>query len=618
MKWGFNMDFDSFHHEPKSNQAYLYNADTVHIRLKVKKGIARDVRLIYGDPFLYEKDKEGDRHAWKPFADGEPMINDYDTEHHNFFFKSVKPAYRRMKYAFLIEKRYLFGAREVIDLDANPSLRHNLFNYFNFPFLNKEDLFSPPEWVKNQVWYSVFPERFANGDASLNTPGTKPWASVDTYSNDDLFGGDLKGLTDKLDYIADMGFTGLYLTPIFHAMSTHKYDTIDYHMIDPAFGDNAAFRDLVEKAHGKGIKIMLDAVFNHTGLYHPYFLDVIKKGHKSKYYDCFHIIDDNKPVFPLSYDSLMTKDRKFLRQQFKGPKDINYRTFAFTPFMPKINTMNPIMKHYLLDVGRHWIEKYDIDGWRLDVSNEIPHRFWREFRRSVKDAKPDAYIVGENWDNSNPWLEGDQYDAVMNYEILFPIWQFFGTKEDFPSYNATEFIHRINKVLTDYPKNVSQAMYNLVDSHDTARIKTICGEDERRVRLAYLFLFTYPGSPSIFYGGEIGVSGGHDPENRACMPWSEALHKSPLKDFLKRLINLRKTEADLRTVDFGWHTQRDSQVLMYEKGDLLVVMNNQDNPADVTLPEDKRNKTIEDLLLNRHFNVDETLRLSPFEAMIIK
>ena len=225
----------------------------------------------------------------------------------------------------------------------------------------------------------------------------------------------------------------------------------------------------------------------------------------------------------------MTINKDKIGHMFRSPELLNYRTFAFTPYMPKLNTSNQIMREHLLDVAKFWIEKYDIDGWRLDVSNEVAHRFWRDFRDTVKTAKKETYIVGENWDNSNPWLLGDQYDGVMNYEILIPIWNYFGTNIDNPKYSSTQFKYRINKVLTDYPKNVLRSMYNLVDSHDTTRILEICSNNEELVKLPYLFLFTFPGAPSIYYGGEIGLTGKHDPDNRHCMPKDISLHNLNIK-----------------------------------------------------------------------------------------
>jgi len=611
------MNFDSFHHEAKSNYAYLYDKEHIHLRLKVKKGLTNNVKLIFGDPFYYKAQEDTNRYAWHPFEDGLVMTKDYETEHHDFFFVSVNPTFKRMKYAFLIDDQYLYGAREVVDLEKYPELRYNLFNYFNFPYVNEEDLFSPPSWVKDQVWYSIFPERFNNGDPSINKENTLPWGSEETVSNDQFYGGDLRGIIQKLDYLKDMGFTGIYMTPIFHAKASHKYDTIDYYTIDPNFGTNDDFKELVEKAHERGIKVMLDAVFNHSGLYHPFFLDVIEKGKKSKYYECFYIIDESKPVLPYPPSELKEKSREEMKELFK-PENINYRTFAFTPFMPKLNTMNPLMKEYLLDVSRYWIEEYDIDGWRLDVSNEIPHAFWRAFRKTVKDAKSDAYIVGENWDNSNPWLKGDQYDAVMNYEILFPVWQFFGTNIDFPNYTAQEFIYRINKVLTDYPKNVLESMYNLVDSHDTSRIMHLCDNNPNIVKLAYIFLFSFAGAPSIFYGGEIGLTGDHDPDNRRCMPWDESNQDLDLKAFLKRLITVRKATNELKYADIYWHETNHSHCLMYQKDDVLIILNNQSSKQEILLPKAYQEKRVTDLFNDLPVTLSQTITLDPYGFIIVQ
>jgi glycosidase len=603
------MEFDQLHHEPKSQYAYLYDKDTLHIRLRVKKNQTNNVKLIYGDPFLYKQGEDTNRYMWAPYEDGTPLIKEYETEFYDFFFIALSAEYKRVKYAFVIDDHYLYGAKEVVDLKKNPTLRFNLFNYFNFPFFNEEDLFNAPSWVKDQVWYSIFPERFHNGNPSIGKDHILPWGQTDKYSNDLFFGGDLEGIRQKLTYLKDIGFTGLYLTPIFHASTSHKYDTIDYYTIDPDFGTNESFKTLVDEAHALGMKVMLDAVFNHCGLKHPYFIDVLENGKKSPYFDYFYIIDENKPLLPLPYKELIDQPKSVLKSLFSDVSKINYRTFAFTPFMPKLNTMYKPLQQELLNISTYWIKNYDIDGWRLDVSNEIPHAFWREFRKAVKEAKKDAYIVGENWDNSNPWLKGDQFDAVMNYEILFPIWQYFGFQKEFIKINTEHFIYRINKVLTDYPKNILESMYNLVDSHDTSRIMHICDHQVDVVKLVYLFLFTFPGSPSIFYGGEIGLIGGHDPDNRRCMPWDEESHKHPLKEFIKTLIKLRKSEASFKAVDFKWIKQGD--LLMYEKENCLFVINNSSNPAEFSLPKNYSNGTL--LLGNNKSN-----QIKPYGYLVIK
>src|SRR5699024_5658775 len=201
------------------------------------------------------------------------------------------------------------------------------------------------------------------------------------------------GIIKHLDYLVDLGINGIYFTPIFKAHSNHKYDTIDYMEIDPQFGDKSTFKELVKACHEKGIRIMLDAVFNHSGYYFSQFQDVLEKGENSKYKNWFHIKD-----FPIQTDPVP-----------------NFDSFAFTSHMPKLNTEHPDVKQYLLDVATYWIKEFDIDGWRLDVANEVDHQFWREFRTAVKSVKQDVYILGEIWHDSMPWLQGDQFDAVMNY-----------------------------------------------------------------------------------------------------------------------------------------------------------------------------------------------------------
>ncbi len=613
------LDF-TVYHEAKSKYAYMYDKDTVHLRLLATKGKVKKIKVIYGDPFLWVP-VGNSLDEWTQVKDttNSTMKLEYQTEMYDHFFISLVPQFKRMKYAFIINDQYLYGCREIVDIIKNPEAIKNLFNHFNFPYLNEEDLFDAPSWVQDQFWYSIFPERFNNGDSSINPEGTLLWGSVDKYSNRQIFGGDLQGIINKLTYIKSVGFTGIYMTPIFSADATHKYDTVDYYQIDKAFGSNELFGKLVEEAHKLGIKVMLDAVFNHSGFRHPYFLDVVKNGKDSKYYDCFYIIDDKLPIVNFDMNEDYTIDRKNVKHIYANPGLLNYRTFAFTPYMPKLNTNNPIMKEYLLDVTRFWIEKYDIDGWRLDVSNEVSHKFWREFRTTVKNAKKETYIVGENWDNSNPWLQGDQYDGVMNYEILIPIWNYFGTNIDNPEYSSTEFMYGINKVLTDYPKNVIKAMYNLIDSHDTTRILEICSNNIELVKLPYLFLFAFPGAPSVFYGGEIGLSGKHDPENRGCMIWDKKSQNQNLQSYIKKLIKLRKNYPGFKLPDFEWIEVNDKfEFFIFKKGNLYFIMSKRYNPHDIILPEELQNTKVYDIYSETYLDLNVLLNIGSYGFYIFK
>ncbi len=560
------MDLSSVFHAAKSAMAYAYDSKTIHLRLKAKKGLLKSVTLMAGDPFQYHATDE--TFEWVAFAEDTPLTLEATTATHDIFFIAITPPFKRVKYAFILDDRYLFGTKEIIDLSLHPTLKRNLFNYFNFPYLLDQDRFQAPEWMKHQIWYSIFPSRFNRHSDAPKDPTMAAWDDLKALDNQKRYGGTIQGISEKMGYLKDMGFTALYLTPLFKASTQHKYDTVDYYQIDPEFGTNDDLKTMVQVAHEHGIKVVLDAVFNHTSVAHPFFQDVLTQGKDSPYYEYYTILDETKPVLPFDLETLKNKPYKELKKALKD-HDLNYLAFGFTPFMPKINCDHPEVRDYFLDVTRYWMEFAQIDGWRLDVSNEVSHDFWRAFRHTVKSINPDAAIIGENWDNSNPWLQGDQYDAVMNYGLLFPVWQTFGHVEGMPSYNAKQFCEAVNQVLTAYPKHVSSVMYNLVDSHDTSRLLSLTEGNVDRFKQSYLFLYAMPGSPSVFYGDEAGLDGGHDPLNRKPMPW-HALDESMLEWF-KWLNHFRQTESAFQSDTVRmWH--ENDQIHM-TRGDLWIILN---------------------------------------------
>lgn len=543
------------YHRPKNNFAYAYDKDKLHIRLRAKKNDLKSVVLLHGDPYVWGNN------GWE-FKKTE-MVRQASDDLFDYWHVEITPPYRRLRYGFELiseDERLFYGEKGFRSTAPTEDISY----YFAFPFLHSIDVFQAPSWVKDTVWYQIFPERFANGDPTLNPKGTLPWGSSKPTATN-FFGGDFQGVMDHLDYLVDLGINGIYFTPIFKAYSNHKYDTIDYMEIDPQFGDKETFRRLVRECHKRGIRVMLDAVFNHSGYYFPPFQDVLKNQEKSPYIDWFHLRE-----FPVKPDP-----------------EPNYDTFAFVGTMPKLNTENPEVRAYLLKVARYWVEEFDIDGWRLDVANEVDHQFWRDFREEVKSIKPDVYILGEIWHDSMPWLRGDQFDAVMNYPFTNSVIDFFA-KDDI---TVEEFSNSITKVLYMYPENVNEVQFNLLGSHDTSRVLTQANGEIDRVKLLYLFQLSFIGTPCIYYGDEIGMVGGQDPGCRACMIWDETKQNRELFTFIKNLIEMRKTipgfgnDGTFSIVAFD----HQASTLVYEKRAddrrLVFIMNNSTEEQSVSLPD---------------------------------
>ncbi|HEY4554715.1 MAG TPA: glycoside hydrolase family 13 protein, partial [Bacillaceae bacterium] len=486
--------------------AYACAKGQIQIRIKTAQGDIDSVLLLYGDPYHWQDGK------WI-YSELEMQKAGTDSLY-DYWEASVTSPYKRFRYGFELAsggEKTFFGEAGFFS-ERSTDIAH----YFCVPYAHESDIFQAPDWVKDTVWYQIFPERFANGDPDNNPEGTLAWGKTDPTPTN-FFGGDLEGVIQNVGYLRELGITGIYFTPIFEAHSNHKYDTIDYMKLDPQFGDKDTLKRLVAVCHENGIRVMLDAVFNHSGFYFPPFQDVLKNGLDSRYKDWFHVLE-----FPLATEPMP-----------------NYETFAFTPFMPKLNTQNEEVREYLLRVARYWVEEFDIDGWRLDVANEVDHAFWRDFRREVKAIKPDLYILGEIWHDSMPWLRGDQFDAVMNYPLTRNVLDLFAKGSITPHM----FVENMTTVLFMYPDTVQKSAFNLVGSHDTPRVLNECGGDKRRLKQIFTFLLTFIGSPCIYYGDEIGMDGGQDPGCRKCMEWDKEKQDRELFAHVQKLIRLRKEQA---------------------------------------------------------------------------
>lgn len=444
--------------------------------------------------------------------------------------------------------------------------------------------FHTPDWAKGAVMYQIYTDRFCNGDPSNDPENVVLWREHGSVTNEECFGGDLAGITDKLDYLQNLGINGLYLTPINEAPSNHKYDTTDYTKIDPRFGDEETFKHLVKEAHKRGIRVMLDGVFNHSGYYFAPWQDVLAKGPKSEYYDWFMINE-----WPFDKNGQAAKKKQ-------------YYTFAFFDSMPKINTNNPKVRKYFVDICANWVENYGIDGIRLDVANEVSHRFCKELHARVKEINPDIYILGEIWHNALPWLRGDEFDAVMNYPLGQSIKDFWIDK----SLTNEDFEYTINRCYTSYMQQTNDVLFNLLDSHDTKRLRSdVKNLDEYFAQIAVLFAM--PGSPCIYYGTEIAMEGSYDPDCRRCMPWSdiEAGKYAERSRIISTLIHLRRQEPLLKSRNFHFPNDYAAyrRVIQFQKVDfpdcyVEVLINCCEEDVEV-VPQGE-------ILLERHY-IDSTL-----------
>lgn len=554
------MDFNACIHRASDNYCYALNETSLVVNLKTGYEVDQ-VYIHYGDP--YEYGILGGNEGWHGVR--EEIVFRKRLKHQIWWTTTVHPKFKRMKYYFeLITKNETFYYFEDGFLTKDQmEIPGKTLQCFVNPWLNPVDVNKTPKWVNDTVWYQIFPDRFHNGNTENDPMNTKAWQHG-AVTNEQSYGGDLEGIIAKLGYLKDLGVNGIYLTPIFEATTSHKYDTTNYKKIDPQFGTNETFALLVKKAHEHGIRIMCDGVFNHSGSKFAPWLDVLAKGKESKYFDWFMI-----NTWPLASD-------------MKNTKDGSYYSFAFVKDMPKLNTNNPEVIDYFVDVCEFWIKEFDIDAIRLDVANETSHRFNKALHARLKQLKPDFYILGEIWHDAMHWLRGDEFDSVMNYPLTNAIQDFWVD----PTQTKKDFEYAINRCYTMYMQQTNDVLFNLLDSHDTVRLITKTQSlDVFYQQLA--ILFTMPGSPSIYYGTEIALEGKHDPDCRRCMPWSTLEEEENKRriHMIKELIALRITCDASKSLHFHFpNTIENTRVLEYikiaENGDKIeVILNCSDEPV---------------------------------------
>ena len=464
-----------------------------------------------------------------------------------------------------------------------------------------------PDWVKDAVFYQVFPERFANGDMGNDPQGTEPWGSTPKIEN--MMGGDLQGVAQRMGYLTQLGVNSLYFNPIFTAPSNHKYNTADYEHVAADFGGDAAFRELADVAHRNGVKIMLDGVFNHVSHQHKWFQDVREKGPKSEYFDRFTV--NNWPIkYTRDADGILRSD--------------DYASWWNFATLPVLKTDHPKVREYFLTgkdaIVKKWIRDGKVDGWRMDVADDsnFSADYWRTARKEIKSANPDAYMVAEHWHDASSMLQGDQFDGAMNYKhFTRPAIDFFAKKAN----TVDEFVRQLDN---PYSREARHGMFNILGSHDTPRFITQAGGDWYRQRPAAIFQMTYIGAPVVYYGDEIGMEGDKDPDSRRSMEWqyvpgnktkdgpglhtrdveapatgdaaagAETARKARAEQLFglyQKLIATRKAEPALRRGDFQvLATHNADNTLVYRRKaegierDAIVAINNNWVGKDIRVP----------------------------------
>ena len=542
------MNLGAIAHMPDNRYCYCLRPGYFLFRLQTGRGDLSGVVIHYQDKYIPLRFLDTRRKA--------PMKLVAQDRTHDYYEVELEIDVVCLRYYF--ELTDLEGNRKYYSncrfLDEAPT---DIDRMYDLPQnLREVERFEVPHWAANKVVYQVFPARFA----SSQKIDDKIWYKTPMKATSDLKG-DLKGIISRLNYIKKLGADILYLTPIFQSKSSHKYDTIDYYKIDSSFGTTEELIQLVNLAHELGLKVILDGVFNHTA---PEFF-------------AFRDLEDN-------WENTPYRNWYYCSEPPKRPKMIgvkpNYKCFSYFGGMPKLNLENQETGDYFIDVALYWLRIANIDGWRLDVADEISHRYWSRFRTAIKKEFPDALIVGEVWHYAADFLQGDNWDSVMNYHFRTAVMDFVAKE----TITATEFLDELGFLRGNLNNMCYPLMWNLIDTHDTPRALHECGENKDKLRLLAAFQMLLPGMPFIYYGDEVGMTGGADPDCRRGMLWDVQKQDLGLYDYYRRLIQVRKQYPCLIDGDLLEQFADDKLGLVFirRKGLLLVFHGRQ---GRVELPE---------------------------------
>lgn len=534
------------------DKPYAYGVGRTNLRVVVRTpaGAVHGGKVCFNDRYAWEDDD------YAPLREQAPLwlyARDGELEYWAADLRLHPP---RLRYRFGLESAEgtrWYGWDGLRD-SADPN------GAFEFAYVAEGDRPDSPAWAEGATFYQIFPDRFARSARGHRRAPVEKWDAP--VGRRTFLGGDLDGIVEQLEHIASLSVDALYLTPIFSSPSNHKYDTADYFSVDPDFGGNAALRRLVEALHARGMRLVLDGVFNHAGAQWPPFVDVQRNGRASRHADWFYLAGENGAE--------------------TRPAGLGYETWSVdVANLPKLRTSEPEVRELVCRIGRHWVQEYGIDGWRLDVANEVDHRLWRAFRMAVREVQPEAFLLGEIWSAALPWLRGEQLDSVMNYPYRTALLEYTAERR----LDGRGFLDAIDAVRAAYPEPIHGFLYNLLSSHDAERALTACGTDRQRFGLASALLFALPGAVSIYYGDEVGMEGGDDPENRGGMVWDKSKQDQRLLALYRRLGRLRRELPALRRGRYSrLHETGHSVVFGRGEGEemVLVAANAGDSPERIS------------------------------------
>ena len=578
-----NMNKLALLHRIDSEYAYPLDEKRLVLRLRVSKDDEFKVIEVFFNPAMrFIKERQVKEMKVK-------YIDNYFKYYEVTLFNNF-PSFSYIFHIVTLDNEEYFLSDEGLSRSYDYSLSQ--VSAFRYAFINPDDVIKVNPKFEGRIFYQIFVDSFFKSESLNKDFVTRDWNSTDLEAFKDgkyhpiFLGGDLKGVTSKLNYLKDLGIGAIYLTPIFKANTNHRYDTLDYFEIDPRLGDLSDLKELVKKAHELDILVCLDLVFNHTSFFHPFFQDVLKNGKKSKYYD-FYMVEG---------------------EEVKLEKPVNYYTFSESFMMPKLNGNNKDVQAYCIEVAKHYLKEADVDGYRLDVSNELPHSFWIEFKKEVKKEKEDIFLIGECWYNAYSFLNSLEWDSSMNYASLFAAKEYFVNH----TLSTKEFVYKLNSILVRYKENTNKMLLNLLDSHDISRFYEYLKPNKDLYLLSELFLISYIGLPMIYYGDEIFMEGGNDPFNRKGMEWDSSEFNSIEFSLLKKIFALRKFDSfkkgdmEIEEKDGLLYIRR-----VYVNEKVAVILNNSTEEKVVGNIDINNTKVV----LSNHY---EKSFLSPYGFLVLK